>query len=408
MTQRQAHDAVAELRAHQPYKEIKDLRYYLVGKIGHFSGTILHILFIPLFYFLGVYELVAFNIVSLAIFTAIYFTNKRENYLLSTTLGVFEIISHQSLCVYFIGWETGFQYYIITLLMVPFLTYPTHRLTKFTLAGLCIITYLTLQATLKDATPIYSINPTLVETLCFLNTLCSMLLIVAWSFYFNDSVGKADDALEAEQKQSDDLLHNILPSSIAARLKQESTTIADGYKSVSVLFLDIVGFSQLSATQSPIGLVTLLNTIFSKFDDLAIKYDLEKIKTIGDAYMVAAGVPEQKQDDAIRLALFSLELLEQIDRFNTETNNNVTVRVGMNSGPVIAGVIGKRKFIYDLWGDAVNVASRMESHGTNGEIHVSETTYNELKDTFDFEKCSPIDIKGKGLMQTYFLRSVLA
>lgn len=209
--------------------------------------------------------------------------------------------------------------------------------------------------------------------------------------------------LKAEQERSEALLLNILPRSIVQRMKQNEV-IADGFQEATVLFSDIVGFTQLAAHMAPAALVNMLNEVFSAFDKLVIEFGVEKIKTIGDAYMIAAGLPEKRDDHAQIAAHLALAMRQTIAKAANETGHPLKIRIGLNSGPLVAGVIGTHKFIYDIWGDTVNTASRMESHSLPDEIQVSETTYALLRDEFVFEPRGRIDVKGKGLMETYFLR----
>jgi len=176
---------------------------------------------------------------------------------------------------------------------------------------------------------------------------------------------------------------------------------------VTVLFSDIVGFTKLSQTVSPRQLVDFLNKIFSGFDELSEKYNLEKIKTIGDAYMVVGGLPIPRVDHAEAIADMALDMQKFITQFNEENNIDVEIRIGINSGPVVAGVVGTKKFLYDIWGDAVNTAARMESYGVEGHIHVTSETQLILRDKFEFEDRGIIDVKGKGNMHTYFLNGEL-
>ena len=212
--------------------------------------------------------------------------------------------------------------------------------------------------------------------------------------------------VQNEQEKSEKLLLNILPPSIAKRLKISSDCIADGFPEATVLFADIVGFTELSSRLSPQDLVARLNQIFSAFDTLAEKHGLEKIKTIGDAYMVVGGLPKPSQGHAVSVAKFALEMRSELQRINESLGELFDIRIGINSGPVVAGVIGIKKFTYDLWGDTVNVASRMESHGKPGEIHVSESFYEKVRSHCDCESRGTVMIKGKGEMKTYWLRSV--
>lgn len=214
---------------------------------------------------------------------------------------------------------------------------------------------------------------------------------------------KSNHQLQDERQKSERLLLNILPRPIAKRLKDNQQIIADHFADVTVLFADIVGFTSFSSQTTPEKTVFLLNHIFSAFDDLAERYSIEKIKTIGDAYMGATGLPRKQEDHAEVMADFALAMLECLQEINQVHTQSFALRIGINSGPVVAGVIGKRKFIYDLWGDTVNTASRMESHGQPGSIQVTEATYLRLKDSYQFTKRGQLNIKGKGDMKTYFL-----
>ncbi|MFY7999629.1 MAG: adenylate/guanylate cyclase domain-containing protein [Candidatus Kapaibacteriota bacterium] len=219
---------------------------------------------------------------------------------------------------------------------------------------------------------------------------------------------RSNARLDIAHEQSESLLLNILPAQIALRLKTGERAIADKFDSVTVLFADIVGFTKLSARTTPEALVEGLNAIFGRFDELAKKYNIEKIKTIGDAYMVAGGLPERSEDHAERVALFALDILAVMQDTALRTSNGETVqiRIGIHTGDAVAGVIGTSKFSYDLWGDTVNTASRMESHGEAGRIHVSEAFYESVKGTsaaFTFEERGEIEVKGKGVMRTWFL-----
>lgn len=210
--------------------------------------------------------------------------------------------------------------------------------------------------------------------------------------------------LVAEQAKSERLLLNILPAAIAARLKDEHRAIADGFADVTVLFADIVGFTELSARIDATELVALLNDVFSRFDALAEKHGAEKIKTIGDAYMACAGLPVARPDHAQAAAELALDMQQALAAVNAERGLRLDVRIGLNSGPVVAGVIGLRKFIYDLWGDTVNTASRMESHGVPGAIQVSAATAAQLDGRYRLESRGRIVFKGKGELEAFFLR----
>jgi class 3 adenylate cyclase len=212
--------------------------------------------------------------------------------------------------------------------------------------------------------------------------------------------------LRSERDRSEQLLLNILPPEIAAQLKIDSRPIADRFDEVTILFADIVGFTNIASSVTPLELVERLNHIFSTFDRLTRHYELEKIKTIGDAYMVVGGLPTVRVDHAECIADAALAMRHEIEQLNLDRDDPshpIQIRIGINTGAVVAGVIGIHKFIYDLWGDAVNVASRMESSGTPGQIQVTESTYQHLKDKYILEARGTIEVKGKGEMKTYWL-----
>jgi adenylate cyclase len=210
-------------------------------------------------------------------------------------------------------------------------------------------------------------------------------------------------ALREEQEKAENLLLNILPRSIADRLKADTQPIADHFGSASILFADVADFTPWSERLPPAEVVGYLDHLFSHFDELAERYGVEKIKTIGDCYMVAAGVPTPRSDHAHALALMALDMLEAMREHEVFGHLGLELRVGINSGPVVAGVIGKKRFLYDLWGDAVNTASRMESHGTPGRIQITRATYDLLVDEFECEPRGTIDVKGKGEIEAWYL-----
>jgi len=223
----------------------------------------------------------------------------------------------------------------------------------------------------------------------------------------NTELNEKNLLIEEAHSLSERLLLNVLPPAIAARLKANENPIADRFENVTVLFADIAGFTHLSSSISPETIVGMLNDIFTEFDAIADKYGLEKIKTIGDNYMCVGGLPEVMENNTEAVARFALEIREIIKNFDSGNGISINARIGFHTGPVVAGVIGKRKFAYDLWGDTVNTASRMESHGEIGKIHVTEKVYTILKDLFTFEFRGPLTIKGKGTMNTYFLLAPL-
>jgi class 3 adenylate cyclase len=225
-------------------------------------------------------------------------------------------------------------------------------------------------------------------------------------FGFINVYGTDVTALREQQRlarENERLLLNILPEPIAQRLRNGEPLIADRFEDVTLLFADIVEFTRLSASMTPSELVGVLNDVFTVFDDLVDRYDLEKVKTIGDAYMVVGGIPEGASDHTARVAAMALDLAEAVGRIDAAVRLGIAFRIGINCGPVVAGVIGKRKFIYDVWGDTVNLASRMESLGVPGRVQVSRAVMERLSGDFRCESRGLIDVKGMGPTPAYFV-----
>lgn len=263
--------------------------------------------------------------------------------------------------------------------------------------GIAAIVFLT-----PSLRAVNNIPPLVAQFLLAQNILISSAFALGMMMYFVAQRDLAFRLLRGEQEKSERLLLNILPADIAALLKEDDQTIADHYEGASILFADVVDFTPMSAQLQPTELVNLLNELFSELDQLVEAHGLEKIKTIGDAYMVAAGVPRPRKDHAHALARLALDIRDLVSR-REFSGRKITFRIGINSGPVVAGVIGRKKFIYDLWGDAVNTASRMESHGQPNTIQITAATFNLLGGDFVCESGGTIHVKGKGETPVWYL-----
>ena len=226
-------------------------------------------------------------------------------------------------------------------------------------------------------------------------------------FAFNsmvDEINQKNVVIEGKNRENEELLLNVLPAPIANRLRGGEKGIADGFAEVTVAFADIVGFTQMSSEMPPAEVVTLLNGLFSRFDEAAHELGIEKIKTVGDAYMAVCGLPVHVPDHAARMVRMAIRMVHITREHAMEHKVSMKLRVGINSGPVVAGVIGKSKYIYDLWGDTVNLASRMESGGVPDMIQVTRPVYETLKDQFVFEPRGEIEVKGKGSVEAWLLK----
>jgi class 3 adenylate cyclase len=218
------------------------------------------------------------------------------------------------------------------------------------------------------------------------------------------SVREKTELIEEKNAENERLLRNILPGVIAERLKHGEKSIADGFADVTVLFADVAGFTAFSSHTAAAELVSLLNDLFSRFDAASQRHGIEKIKTIGDCYMAVCGLPNPRPDHARAMMEMACDMVRELAQFNRDRGTSLQLRIGLNCGPVVAGVIGSIKFIYDLWGDTVNLASRMESTGVPGAIQVSENVYRELSGEYQFEDRGLIEVKGKGKVHTWILK----
>ena len=234
-----------------------------------------------------------------------------------------------------------------------------------------------------------------------LGVVSGIAFVLMWSFIRDRDT--ALGLLREEQERSENLLLNVLPKSIAELLKVDQGTIAESFESATIIFADIVNYTPLAAAQSAEATVEMLGRTFSHFDALVEKDEVEKIRTMGDSYMAAAGVPVSRSDHAQAPARLALDIRDYVRDQKVDGASDVDFRIGISSGPIVAGVIGQRKFAYDVWGDAVNTASRMESHGVAGKIQISQSTFELIKDEFDCEPRGTIEVKGKGELETWFL-----
>jgi class 3 adenylate cyclase len=342
------------------------------------------------------------NLLGVLFFLPVFLFNKSGKRALAAIWLILTSYFYIILNLLLYGYESGVPLIFVVLIPIPFLTIPhQRRILSFSLSLIVCITWICI-VSFKSHFPPNLEGADYVDTLQ-VNTIFIALLLLIMFFNFSGTISRAEASLQLEREKSDSLLHNILPHFIAKRLKEKQGIIADGIPMASVLFADLVGFTKLSEKLSPQHLVNQLNEVFSKFDRLTEKYRLEKIKTIGDAYMVSGGLHENKNEHLTRMTDMALEMLEFISVRNKKAKYKFEIRVGIHIGPVVAGVIGIKKFAYDIWGDTVNLASRMESHGVPGRIHVSEQVKVMLDKKFDFELRGEIEIKGKGPINTYFL-----
>lgn len=382
-----------------------DARYVVLTNIVALVGALFSLGFAPVLLLTGTWVYPALQAVYALAYLPTLLLNHLQRPGLATTWLV--LGSHLSVVSQVLIEGTGFDVHLFFMLhaLLPFFVFPPQYLkTMFAmsaLAGVDMVLVATLGERLGHVGP--AIAPATLHILHPVLLAGLFATLAACGYYARRATLLAETALDRAHQRSEDLLLNILPPAIAARLKERDGTIADSFEGVTVLFADIVGFTTLSARLSADRVVDLLNELFSRYDDLAGELGLEKIKTIGDCYMVAGGLPVPRADHAEAVAEMALAMQRVTRDFGESLGESIRVRVGMHSGPVVAGVIGKRKFIYDLWGDTVNTASRMESHGVPDTVHLSDSSYDLLYGKYRMRLRGVVDIKGKGPMQTWFL-----
>ncbi|NNL99482.1 MAG: adenylate/guanylate cyclase domain-containing protein [Gammaproteobacteria bacterium] len=287
---------------------------------------------------------------------------------------------------------------IVYIVALHFVLFDTARIVQTFYVAAAILVFIVIEYNLVPLNPIYGYPE---SELVFGHGLTLGLVLIAVALIMRNHIaGLADAERRAREagQLSDQLLLSVLPRSIITRMRSEGMTFAERADNCTVLFADIVGFTRLASSMPAAELVALLNDVFGRFDALTERHGVEKIKTIGDGYLAVCGLPDPCADHARRVALLAIDMLEAIDDFDA-----LSVRIGIHSGPVLAGVIGRRRFAFDLWGDTVNLAARMESHGSAGRIQVSEVAHALLVDNFRFEPPHTIDVKGKGPTTAYFL-----
>jgi len=302
-----------------------------------------------------------------------------------------------------IGTGSGLQLYFLVAACLVVLQLGSERIIlAATLAAVAAAMVITLQFLVPRDT---GVQPAWLLSLGFvITTISACVIAVATVWYALREMRRAQEAMEIEYDRSEALLANILPASIAERLKDPARNIiTDKYDDASVLFADIAGFTERASDVAPDKLIRFLDRLYSTFDGLVDKHGLEKIKVSGDSYMVVSGVPQPRTDHVEAIADLALDMAEAVSGLRDSRGDVLPLRIGLASGPVVAGVVGSRRFLYDVWGDAVNVASRMESTDSVGRIQVPEAVYQRLKNDFLLEERGVLAVKGKGVMRTWYL-----
>ena len=380
-------------------------RYYIIFAIWLYGySLIIHCIFAIIFYYFSVISLFWFNLFSVILFTTIIFLNAKGWHNTCAIVAALEVVAHATMASYILGWESGFHYYILVLslgtMMSPWMQLPLRVFLVISYGLIYAAIWLVLldhlpydlMASVKIGKPFGFFN--------IISVACSGGFVVS---LYRHAISNMQNDLKIQKQRVDDLLHNVLPVQIANRLKQGEENIADQIDSATVLFADIEGFTKFSSTVNSRELVALLNQVFSIFDTLTEKHHVEKIKTLGDGYMVVAGLQNDGSPHAQRAFHFAYEMLQEFQNWKIKRDLPFGLRVGLHSGTITAGVIGTKKFIYDVWGDTVNTAQRMESHGIAGHISLSNDAYQLLQTPYQMQE-KMIDVKGKGAIKSWLFQ----
>ncbi|PRI14054.1 adenylate/guanylate cyclase domain-containing protein [Mycobacterium shigaense] len=350
----------------------------------------------------GAHPIQVVNLVTGGIFAMVPWLNRFGDLLAPLTF-IFTAYTAIVVTCWDVGTGGGVQYFLVTTASLVVLQLGIERIgLAALLATLGVALVVMLQFLVPRST---GLEPPWALTMSFVITTaaaCAMVVVTVW-FALRDTE-RAEAVMEAEYARSEALLANMLPASVADRLKEpERDVIADRYEEASVLFADMVGFTERASSTAPCDLVKFLDRLYTAFDELADKHGLEKIKVSGDSYMVVSGVPRPRPDHVQALADFALDMVATAAKLEDPHGISVPLRIGFATGTVVAGVVGSRRFFYDVWGDAVNVAARMESTDSVGQIQVPEDVYERLKDEFVLQERGRIEVKGKGVMRTWYL-----
>ena len=366
--------------------------------------TVPYLIFFSLYDFTGLIVPITFIAIAALLFLLTPFLNSWSAYaggLYNLTLW----IAFALLISYFFSARSAIHFYLLAgaTSAISIFGIRQNALSVFSIA-LGIGCFFYVDNNFLEPAPFLNLTPVFINILYFTSIPMALMFISCMLFYAFFQMHRAEQLLQKEYEYSERLLANMLPVSIATQLKRNpGKTIADSHESVTILFADIVDFTPRASHQSPDEVVRFLNQLFTRFDNLANKHGLEKIKTLGDAFMVAGGMPDAQPDHAERVARMALDMVAETEAFSVEMSEKVELRIGIHSGPAVAGVIGTQKPVYDVWGDTVNTAARMESNGTNGKIQVTAETKDKLGGSFEFARRGEVEIKGKGSLELWYL-----
>jgi len=420
--------------------ELINYRFYVVSNIAQTIAWATHLWWLLMFYSLGVHEMAFIQIPSIFVYAMAISVNRRGFHMLAMVLSLAEIVAHQILAVHYVGWDANFQYFIPVVAIFPFLIPKGGWFWKWFMLLVCLGGYLYIDFFMRQVAPVYKLNYGPLTFFHILNIVLAFGMFATWAIYLTQAINrsqalieeqtkeltKAEEAVKQaeiqlklelkehentiitkEKQRYEELLLNILPYEVAQELKEKGKSEAKMFDHVTVMFTDFKDFTKIGEQMSAGNLVKEIDYCFSSFDKIIQKHGIEKIKTIGDSYMCAGGLPAINKTHATDVIQAAIEIREFMVKHKKEKlekgETPFEIRIGINTGPVVAGIVGIRKFAYDIWGDTVNIASRMESGGEPGKINISGSTYEQIKDTFKCTYRGKIQAKNKGEIDMYFV-----
>lgn len=440
-----------------PAVDLENSRFYTVSNVAETGAWMAHLVWGFVFYFLNVYPLAWIQVASIAFYATAIVFNRHGRHMISMTFALGELVLHQLIVVRLIGPNGGFQYFIPVVGIFPFLKPRGNVIWKWLLLLMCIAGFLVIELYLRKIPPVYTISPDALAVFNISNIVLSFVFVGIWAYYLTLSIYRSEVILRerttelavAEQKavqaeiehelnmkerdneiyrlknvelkqsydeilvknrqiedektRSKNLLLNILPEATAEELLSHGKASTRRYESVTVLFTDFVGFTHLAEQMSAEALIRQIDHYFHAFDAIVKRHHIEKIKTIGDAYMAVGGLPEVNQTHPFDVAAAALEMIRFVEDEKKTRELAFDIRIGIHTGPLVAGVVGQHKFQYDIWGDTVNIAARMEQHSEAGKINISAATYELIREKFRCTSRGMIEAKNKGEIAMYFL-----
>lgn len=393
-------------------------RFYKLSNLVLTLGMFVHFSWVFLFYFWHAAIMAQVNIVSFLIYISAIIINRKGYHFTSSVIMVLEIIIHQIIAVHYFGLNGGFQNYVLVIGLFPALMPKGKWFVKSVLILFCVVTFLLFDWFAKGTVPVYMLSDWQLAILRYSNIVFSFVSLVISGGYFNLAMHETEELLQKktielqiEKEKSEDLLLNILPVEVALELKNNKFSKPRKFDMVTVLFADFINFTQATERLTPEELVDEIHYCYSEFDKIVSYHGVEKIKTIGDAYMCAGGIPKVSSQHAIQILNAAFDIMHFM---NAEKQKKAKlgksffeIRIGVHSGSVVAGIVGLKKFAYDIWGDTVNTASRLETNSQPNKINISGTTYQLIKNNFECTYRGKIHAKGKGEIDMYFVENRL-